>query len=126
MNRREPRPVPVAPEMPEWLSPYAAEEWGRVVPELEVLGLVGRVDRAALVVYCEAVAAHRAAVEELAASPDMVVPSGQIVKKNPVLQVVRDQANLVAKMCAEFGMTPSSRSRMVLPDDPQTELHELL
>lgn len=134
LNRNEPMPVPVAPEMPDWLSPYAREEWVRIVPELETLGLIGRVDRAALVVYVEAVSAHRSGIERLGRmGQDVLIPGpakgedGQrSFVKNPVMQVIRDQAAIITRVCAEFGMTASARARMVLPDDPHSELADLL
>lgn len=129
LNRNEPTPEPVAPDMPDWLSPYAQEEWKRVVPELVKLNLIGRVDRSALIVYVEAHSAHRSAIEQLGRMNNTTLLPGRRdreVVKNPTLQVVRDQANLVAKMCAEFGMTASSRARMVLPDDPHADLRDLL
>lgn len=135
LNRNEPIPDPIAPDMPTYLTPYAQEEWQRVVPELEKLGLIGRVDQAALVVYVEAVAAHRNGIEILSKHMNNQVmtlgqwtdPTGRRpLVKNPVMQVIRDQATLIARMCAEFGMTASSRARMVLPDDPHSQLEDLL
>ena len=43
-----------APGMPEWLSAEAKREWRRIVPDLDAVGALCRVDRAALAAYCQA------------------------------------------------------------------------
>jgi phage terminase small subunit len=48
LNAREPQPEPVAPDAPEELNEEARREWDRVVGELEINGLITRLDRAAL------------------------------------------------------------------------------
>ena len=48
-----------APPMPDWLSPEAQAEWARIVPDLEMLGLISRLDRQAMAHYCEAAAEYR-------------------------------------------------------------------
>ena len=59
--QRQPQPLaPVeAPPMPDWLSPEAQAEWARIVPDLEMLGLISRLDRQAMAHYCEAAAEYR-------------------------------------------------------------------
>lgn len=49
--------------MPSWLSPLAAEEWQRIVPDLAAMKTVKEVDAAGLACYCEAVARLRKASE---------------------------------------------------------------
>lgn len=134
LAKNEPQPAPIAPDPPGWLSEYAQEEWAYVVPRLEELGLIGQIDRASLVVYVEAVSAHRSAVEMLDRMRQQVLIPGpargedgqRSFVKNPIMQVIRDQASIITRVAAEFGMTASARARMVLPDDPHTELDDLL
>ena len=52
-NKREPKPKQGIDTRPEWLNPEAKREWGRIVPELELIGLLTKVDRAVLAIYCE-------------------------------------------------------------------------
>src|SRR5947209_1670732 len=51
----------LAPEKPEWLSPEAAAESERVMPELLRLEIIKEVDGPALAAYCEAWATFVAA-----------------------------------------------------------------
>ena len=48
-----PKHAPVAPPCPPWISEVAKTEWKRIAPELEKLGLLVTVDKAALAGYCE-------------------------------------------------------------------------
>jgi phage terminase small subunit len=54
LNQNEPKPELVAPTCPSHLSREAKREWRRIVPELEKLGLLTRIDRAALAAYATA------------------------------------------------------------------------
>lgn len=56
LNPREPKPKTDEPPMPLWLSERAQAEWRRIVPELLAIGLLARIDQAALASYCQAYA----------------------------------------------------------------------
>jgi phage terminase small subunit len=47
-------PTVELPRPPKWLLPAALKEWKRIGAELEKLGLVSKIDRAALALYCQA------------------------------------------------------------------------
>jgi len=53
--KREPKPAQTKgfPKPPSFLGQIAKQEWRRVVPELHKLGILTKVDRAALAAYCE-------------------------------------------------------------------------
>ena len=48
------RPEVEIPDFPSWIWPEAKKEWKRIGFELERYGLVSKLDRAALVLYCQA------------------------------------------------------------------------
>src|SRR3989337_534358 len=56
LNQAEPKPASVVPNRPGWLLPNAKREWSRLVQELQELGLLTNLDRAALAGYCQAYA----------------------------------------------------------------------
>lgn len=56
INPREPKPDSNQPAMPLWLSTRAKAEWRRIAPELVKLGLLSKIDLAALAAYCQAFA----------------------------------------------------------------------
>ena len=96
----------------------AKAEWERVIPELQMMGLLSTADRAALAAYCTAWARW---VEAEA----MVRKLGTIVKspekgfpmKSPYLTIADQALETMRKLMVEFGLTPSSRSRIKVPDD---------
>lgn len=92
--------------------------------------MLSKVDRAALAAYCETWATFVTAQRELhehglvnyileerfTSRDDEGVRIYVTVSKNPAVLVARDAASQVRQFCAEFGLTPSSRSRMEVPE----------
>jgi P27 family predicted phage terminase small subunit len=136
LNDREPCPTVQAPTCPKWLSKAAKAEWRRIVPELLSLGLVTELDRAALAAYCVAVAELEWATAELEKAGRIVTVavynrngevSGHVQKPHPAVRLQRDAFARVKAFLAEFGLTPSSRSRLKTPQpepeaDPMTDI----
>lgn len=122
LNRNEPKPRPIAPSRPEWLLPEAKREWSRIMPELERLGLLTIIDRAALAGYCQEwaryVEAERALIQE---GTTFTTPSGYI-QQRPEVAIAKKSLQLVRAFCAEFGLTPSSRSRMSVREVPDDDM----
>jgi P27 family predicted phage terminase small subunit len=126
----EPLPSTDKPTCPLWLDVEAKREWKRISGELCRLGLLTIVDRVALTGYCEAYSRYRRAAEELKGGltytyQDKNGEIRQIAK--PEVAIARDALNQVRQLCAEFGLTPSSRTRMTLPghgedEDPMEKL----
>lgn len=125
----EPRPTPRPPKPPTWLSKEAAAEWKRLVPELDRVGLLTLVDRAALAAYCEAWSTHKEAVGDvkrngikLEIERERFSRNGDslgvdvIVVPNPAVKVQKEMASLMRGYMAEFGLTPYSRSRLSPPE----------
>ena len=107
----EPRPK-LGAEMPAWLSPAAQEHWPIVAEQLTAAGILGDTDGAALALYCEAFARWRHANDQVAKfGPVVKAPSGFPVQ-SPFLAISNKAWEQMAKMLIEFGMTPSSRSRV--------------
>ena len=126
VNRNEPQPSKGTPDKPDWLSGEAADEWDRVVSELDRLKMLAKVDRAALIGHCEAVSQLRAATEDIAERGVTLVEierefaDGTIlyakVAKNPAVTVAQAAMAQIRGFCAEFGLSPSARARMTTPE----------
>lgn len=119
------RVPPRAPTCPRWLLPEAKREWRRIAPGLENLGLLTEIDRASLAAYCQALA--RAITAERVIAKDgetFETPSGYI-QQRPEVAIAVKQWGLVAKFATEFGLTPSSRSRISLPSPAGDEGDDL-
>ena len=115
MNRNEPKPRPGRPSCPRWLHPEAKREWRRVVPELERLGLLTVVDRAALSTYCQAWARYVEAEAELTKYGGVLgSQKSSYIQVSPYSTISRQNTQIVRAFCAEFGLTPSSRGRLTV------------
>ena len=124
INRNEPRFGGV-PTCPKHLNKVARSEWRRLSGALAAQGLLTTVDRSALAGYCAAYARWVEAEEQLARSEEepnksklvLASPSGYPIQ-NPFLGIANTALDKMHKFAAEFGMTPSSRSRISVADAP--------
>jgi P27 family predicted phage terminase small subunit len=110
LNQSEPKPAVQTPECPLHLDDEAQVEWSRIPPELNTLGLFTRIDRAA---YCQAWSRWVKA-EEMLKSTGPVIKSKTTgaIDQNPYLAVANRAMKQMRDFLTEFGMTPSSRSRV--------------
>ena len=95
LNQREPKPKEGFPSPPRWLNGAARTEWFRVKDAMEETGAITKADRAMLLAYCLYYAKfeERAKLGETLSPPDML---------------------RMQSLAAEFGLTPSGRSRIVV------------
>ena len=116
----EARLAAALPTVPPHLSPDALTEWERVARELVDAGLLASLDRAALAAYCQAYArwaqAERALVEmgrrDMLTGGLMIKTTGGNAIQNPLVGIANKAAADMVRYAAEFGMTPSSRTRI--------------
>jgi len=99
---------------PRWLSDEARAEWRRVAPELIACGLLTVVDRAALEAYCETYAQWRRAIEALKDGMTFTTDKGY-VQQLPEVAIANNALKQMRAFMTEFGMTPSSQSRVSMP-----------
>ena len=124
------RPDVAIPKKPKGLRPEAEAEWKRISAHLAVLGLISEIDRAALMGYCIAFGEVEWANKRIA-QMDAEDPSGDRARIwenaggykqiSVLIQHRNRQLELLRQFGAEFGMSPSSRSR-VTASDPQLGL----
>jgi P27 family predicted phage terminase small subunit len=113
----EANPEAATPIVPDHLSAEAKAEWGRVCSELEALGLLARIDRAALAAYCHCWADWVEASAMCATGPGgqdrkvIKTVAGNFME-NPYYSIVKRSLELMHKFLTEFGMTPASRTRI--------------
>ncbi|MCH8342474.1 MAG: phage terminase small subunit P27 family [Planctomycetes bacterium] len=120
----EPIPPVVRPTRPAHLSRTARSEWDRIAPELERLGLLTKLDRAALAAYCQAYGRWVKAEKEAAMHGLVVKTKDGNLIQNPYLSIANKAMRQMHEFLVEFGMTPSSRTRVTVvppidPDDPR-------
>lgn len=85
------------PEAPEWLSPEAVEEWNHLVSDSKYKSVLGKVDRAAMAIFCQ-----------------MMGRFIQGEKKGEPVQVSHVAA--LVNLGAKLGLNPCDRVKLRLPE----------
>ena len=98
LNMKEPQLTPGKPEKPEDLGSYGSEMWDELVEELLHIRVLTMADRRALEMACRAYQEYR---ENLTKIDDL--------KR---FRAVSDAWKRIKSMLVEFGLTPSSRSKI--------------
>lgn len=112
INKKEPKPASRVPQCPPHLKGDAKVEWKRVTKELHTLGILTKVDRATLTAYCMAWGDLVKAEQQIEKEGEVIVSDKGGMYQNPWVAIKKRSMDQVVKFSAEFGMTPSSRSRL--------------
>ena len=134
LNLDEPQPPKIIPKCPKHLDENARKEWRRISLELHRLttatsanpALVGGpglnlltiVDRAALAAYCQAWGRWVEAEANIQRFGAVIKTPKGLPLVNPYLRIAERAIDQMRKFLVEFGMTPSSRSR-IKGSDPE-------
>lgn len=134
------------PGAPSWLWAEAKKEWKRVSVELEKYGLISKLDRAALVLYCQAWAKMVWAEQQLTRAMQIAeqkraeaeadgreydggdgimvkTASGNFTYSHHWV-VGRNASAEVKRYLDLFGLSPSARSKVSQSDNRQGQLFE--
>ena len=130
INRDEPEPADKRFVPPDWLSPYAREEWDRIESDVLVMGVAKHLDSTSLSAWCEAVSRFREATQNIKLLGIMAFDDKGNPVKNPACMVARDSSAEMLRWAREFGFTPSSRQTLrrttSTVDASPTTMHQLL
>lgn len=121
LNANEPRPpVPTGtPHAPAHLNDEGKREWRRMARVLLRMGLYTDVDRAALALYADGWGLWVEAVGHLREEGEVLVASSGYHYPNPWRGVANRAQETMRRMFAEFGLTPSARARLSVPQTPE-------
>ena len=123
-DRANPREAAVngdLPRCPAELSDGAKREWRRIAPELAALGLLAKVDRSALALYCESYARWIEAITATQKYGTVIKSPNGFPIQSPYIAIANKAGEQVRLMLAEFGMTPAARSRVHTVDSRERE-----
>lgn len=129
LNTNEPKPKKKASRCPAWLEDEAKKEWKRMSKVLESMGLLTEMDMAAFAGYCQAYARWKEAEEFISQHGSMVRTPNGYLQQVPQVSIAQTNQKIMLKFCEQFGLTPSSRSRIVAGTDGEgsgDEMEELL
>ena len=126
INDKEPEPTAGRPQMPDNLDGLAEAAWVSLVDSLEDMGLLTVADSHLLELYAHTYSGYREAVSKQKEYGQVLLQDGT-AKRNPFMFEVHSHRNELLKILIEFGLTPSSRSRIVIPGKQTNDiLDELL
>ena len=129
-NPHEPRPTGQLGEPPEYMSDIAKEAWTYAVLNAPK-GLLSSLDASVLERWANCAGLYREALAKINRSgvAGMIIktPSG-ILRRSPLMDVIRDLALEMKGYESEMGFTPASRSRVQVAqeqkhsDDPWADI----
>lgn len=122
-------PEIAVPDCPRHLNKEARKEWKRITVELQSLGLISRLDRAALALYCQAWGQMVLLEESLNADVSLNLEKGEEIGaavtnamsfttnkgyqgQSVKVQLINNLREQVNRYLAAFGLSPSSRGRV--------------
>jgi P27 family predicted phage terminase small subunit len=113
----------IAPKPPGWLDGVGQEHWMELVAILEPAGVLTAGDLPALAMLCDDYAIVRRSVE---GSP--IADAGDYESMRAMLSNADKARDRYRRMLIEFGLTPSSRSRLKMSAvaKPRDKLEEFL
>ncbi len=113
LNRHEPNPGGV-PQCPKHLDAQARREWRRLLPILLKMRVLTEADYIALANLCQTYSTMVKAQEQLQKAGLLYKSQSGYIQQSPLLSIVNSCVETITKLCREFGLTPSSRSRLTM------------
>ena len=112
VKKDEPKPKADNIKQPFELSEIASSQWDKVVLDLEQAKLLTNIDTHALAMYCESYATWIGAIEMIKSHGVVVKSKNGFPVQSPFFHVANKSFDQMKNMLVEFGMTPSSRTRV--------------
>ncbi len=116
LPQNEPKPRPIAPQRPSWLTGEGKKMWDKLAPELERLGLLTTVDGEAFAAACQCwkifVDCQRY-LKKYGMTYTYINKAGaENELERPHVRIAQKALDQFKAFCTEFGLTPSSRTRI--------------
>ena len=103
--------------MPDYLDEHGQEKWAEIIEDLSNMKVISSECRELMIAYCEAYSGWRRCLELVRRLGPVLTPrdaNGKItIQKNPVSVELHKYRTQMNKLLPEFGLTPSSRTRLV-------------
>jgi len=134
INENEPEYDPISIKAPSHLNPTAKVAWRRLVKMFDKAGTMSEADQDILALYCDAFSEYLKAKKQLSKRGEKMIlytPNGYQYE-NRWIAIRNRAATQMHKLGAELGLTPASRSRIIVDaerlmkrkPDPMEELFE--
>jgi P27 family predicted phage terminase small subunit len=124
LDANEPQPERVIPAMPRGLPKRAQRFWKDYADKLDRLGLLTEVDGPAFMMMAIHYDVAWEAMQVLKEDGLVTMDTNGMARKHPMLQVLRQHSALFLRFAVQFGLTPSARSRLSIPEPPGEDDYE--
>ena len=116
-RRNEPKPTLERPSCPSWIDDDAKRAWRHLIPLLEDMRVLTRIDRNALTRYCQFWSRWKKAeqfIQQHGESYPLKDDQGRIkcLQAFPQVATAHKLAAQLTRLEQEFGMTPSARTHI--------------
>ena len=126
LNMNEPRFAQrTPPECPDWLEEEAKAEWDRLSQALFDMGILTDLDVVPFAAYCQAYARWREAEEFISQHGSIVKTKSGYWQTVPQVSIAHTNQKAMLQAAAEFGLTPSARSRIIAGNAKKEEVDEM-
>ncbi len=126
-NTFEPRPRVVVPSCPKHLDAEGKLVWRKLTPILQRMRVLTEADGLALGNLCDSYSTMIQAQRKLRETGMLLKTPSGYVQQNPLISIANSAMEIVNKLAREFGLTPSSRSRLYAePTEDEIDPIELL
>lgn len=110
---------------PNWLSPFAKEEFEKMANELMTIDMLTNVDVNALAMYCDAYARYVECTQMIQEEGLMVEYTNKAAETNkvphPLLTKQKALFEQMKALSTEFGLTPAARAKIAIKKEPEKE-----
>lgn len=112
---------------PAYLGRGAKAEWRRIIPILDEMGILSKADRSVIAAYCQAWQRYQEFERLIDEHGVTFVTEKGYIAQRPEVAMSAKQQTLLKQFAGELGLSPSSRSRVEVPEkappkDPTEEL----
>ena len=114
-----------APSCPKGREPEAKKEWRRLAKQMEQIGILTEVDMAAFAGYCQAYARWKEAEEFITQHGSIVKTPSGYWQQVPQVSIAQTYLKIMNRFAEQFGLTPSSRSRIIAEDSSGGTVDEM-
>ena len=116
INENEPKPGRSEYDAPVFLEVEAKEIWDEEAPRLIEIGILTEADRSMFGAYCQKRADWLYYTRKAKGSSEIVKSPSGYPMQNPYISLANKAFEQMIKVAVEFGITPSSRSKVLVDD----------
>lgn len=120
-NELSPKVVTLIPPPPEGLNDDGQKEWTKITRELIALGVFTKVDDSMLFTYCKEFGKYLHYERELDRVGRLLKAKSGYLMIHPYEPLAQKSLKAALQIAIQFGLTPSSRTRIAAPPKPKED-----